>query len=176
VKALALVAHPDDCLIFGYHFITANKKFKWKIVYLTHAIDHPRFAEMFHYWNSLGVQVGTMGFVDDWDAVSKGKLGFKKTDAVTAINQATEGYDLILTHNFKGEYGHPHHIFLNKAVAKIKTPKVYFGDYPDYCNLLHTYDEDPYNIADFWLHQNVLRECDIRTYKYFVTDEAKALL
>ena len=176
MKALALVAHPDDCLIFGHHFITSNPKFKWKIIYLTHTVDHNRFAEMLYYWNSKGIPAATLGFIDDWYAVNKGKLGFKKSDAVAAIKKATEGYDLLLTHNFKGEYGHPHHLLINKAVEKIKIPKVYFGDYPDYCNLLYKYDEDPFDINEFWLHQPVLKDCDIRTYKYFVTDEAKAIL
>ena len=99
-----------------------------------------------------------------------------KENVERAIKKATEGYDLLLTHNFKGEYGHPHHLLINKAVEKIKIPKVYFGDYPDYYNLLYKYDEDPFDINEFWLHQPVLKDCDIRTYKYFVTDEAKAIL
>ena len=89
MKALALVAHPDDCLIFGHHFITSNPKFKWKIIYLTHTVDHPRFAEMLYYWNNKGIPASTLGFIDDWYAVNKGKLGFKKSDAVAAIKKAT---------------------------------------------------------------------------------------
>jgi Family of unknown function (DUF6492) len=54
-NAACVVAHPDDCIIYGYAFIQANLEFNWKIYYLTHDASHERSKEMELFWLKRGI-------------------------------------------------------------------------------------------------------------------------
>ena len=41
-RALCIVAHPDDCLIFGYHYILGHCQCRWTIAYLILNNHSPR--------------------------------------------------------------------------------------------------------------------------------------
>lgn len=175
-SALALVAHPDDCLIFGYHFIKDRTDLRWDICYLTYSNDHPRVEEMRNFWKLKGVDVRALGFEDDWPAVKQNLLGFDQELAANKILEQISQYDLLLTHNHLGEYGHPHHKFINQTISNTDIAKVYFGNYPDYCNYSMEYREAPYDINQFPLHFDVLKNVDIKNYKYFITESAEKIL
>lgn len=175
MKALCLVAHPDDCAIFGYHFITTNK-FDWHITYLTYNADHERSREMDAFWQKRGVTTSNLNFFDVWEYVSKGELGFNADFASKIVNDHIKGYDLLLTHNSKGEYGHPHHIFLHQAVQDNSIPKVYFGNYPDICNSLTQLQEPAFDYKELPIHAEVVKDCNLTNWKYFITPEAEILL
>ena len=42
MKAVALVAHPDDCIIYASAYMDAHPEYSWTIVYLTHGVAHYR--------------------------------------------------------------------------------------------------------------------------------------
>jgi hypothetical protein len=116
------------------------------------------------------------GLTDKWESVKKNELGFNSGDAEQWIRAVCDGADIILTHNEKGEYGHPHHIFIHKVTSFITIPKIYFGSYPDYCNQLISTVTPPYDPSELPLHEEVIRGFDLTKWKYYITAAAQKLL
>jgi len=175
MKALAVVAHPDDCVIFAKPFIEMYSGFEWTILYLTYCSWHARAKEVTEYWAKKNVSTLFLGFNDDYEYVKRGNLGFDKEQALQEIGNISKAYDLILTHNEDGDYGHLHHMFVNQAVQQNDVPKVYFGNKNSY-NATYTATE-PVNLDEFPLHQTVISgflERDIG--RYIITPEAKEII
>ena len=128
MKALVAVAHPDDCVIFASAYMDAHPDYEWSIVYLTHHWWNKRAREMSRYWRRRGVRTTFLGFKDHGRDL--GSLALKtwcEDSAIKAIRKVAVYYELILTHNADGEYGHPHHKVVHKAVKDFSVPKVYFS-------------------------------------------------
>ena len=176
MKAVCLVAHPDDCAIFAYQFIMEHRDWDWTICYLTYQRTDPRGAEIADFWKRRGIPTMFAGLSDIWESVNKRELGFKSRDAEQWIRAVCDGADIILTHNEKGEYGHPHHIFIHKVTSFITIPKIYFGSYPDYCNQLISTVTPPYDPSELPLHEEVIRGFDLTKWKYYITAAAQKLL
>lgn len=176
MKAICLVAHPDDCAIFGYQFISEHADWDWSVWYLTYTLDSDRLKELKSFWNSRGVSVGAGCFIDSWDHVSRGELGFDAAHAKTLIGGACEGFDLILTHNHKGEYGHPHHLFIHDAVQQMAVPKVYFGSGIDTHNWSRKLLDPAFDSNELPLHKSVIDEFDLTNWRYLITPEAGDVL
>jgi len=173
MKALCLVAHPDDCVIFGYGFIK-KYPFEWTIAYLTHKTDDERSVEFQQFWSHRNIKTIHGEYKDDWNTVQRGELGFSEIDAAEFCKRIPNNFDLLLTHNHFGEYGHIHHKFINSCVKDLLIPKVYFGNFPQYYNeIIHT---EPYNVYELPLHKDVILGFDNSTFKYYITNEAKSLL
>ena len=66
MKALCLVAHPDDCVIFAYSYIHNHSEHDWTIAYLTYTESEPRAAEMSAFWRQRGIDTIFLGFEDHW--------------------------------------------------------------------------------------------------------------
>ena len=173
---MCLVAHPDDCAIFGYQFIADRSDWQWEVWYLTYALDSDRVQEMQEFWNRRNIKVCAGGFIDSWDHVSRGELGFDSSHARVLIQAACEGFDLLLTHNAVGEYGHPHHLFIHDVANQISTPKVYFGTWPDHTNHMIKLDAAPYSTDELPIHKSVIDGFDLTSWKYLITPEAKNLV
>ena len=128
MKALVLVAHPDDCVIFASAYMDAHPDHEWTIVYLTHWRFHKRGREMSKYWKKRGIKTCYLGFKDHGrDLGLDGLHTWSKIEALRVLRRAAVGYDLILTHNEEGEYGHPHHRVVHNAVKDFPVSKVYFS-------------------------------------------------
>ena len=118
IKALCLVAHPDDCVIFAYSYIHAHFDMDWTIGYLTYTPQDPRGAELAAFWQRRGVECAFLGFEDHWHDNEQGQ--FTRWSAVEAKHACWElarGYNLVLTHDKNGDYGHIHHRLVHDAVA-----------------------------------------------------------
>jgi hypothetical protein len=176
MKAVCMVAHPDDCAIFGYQFIMEHRDWDWKICYLTYNRTDPRGAEISKFWEKRGIATMFCGMPDIWESVQKGELGFKSHDAEKWIRSACDNADIILTHNKDGEYGHPHHLFINKVINFITKPKVFFGKYPEYYNQLISTLTPPFDTSELPLHEQVIRGFDLCKWKYFITPEAQSMI
>jgi LmbE family N-acetylglucosaminyl deacetylase len=128
MKALVLVAHPDDCVIFASGYMDAHPEHEWSIVYLTCWRFHKRGREIARYWHKRGVKTKFLGFKDHGrDLGLNGLHTWPEIKALKALHKAALGYDLILTHGAKGEYGHPHHAIVHKSVKDFNVSKVYFS-------------------------------------------------
>jgi LmbE family N-acetylglucosaminyl deacetylase len=176
VKALCLVAHPDDCVLFGYQFIVDHSDWDWHVWYLTYTDDSDRVQELRKFWKLRGVSVSAGGFIDDWDHVSSGELGFDAAQASACVLSASRDFDLLLSHNAVGEYGHPHHLFIHDAVKDLEIPKVYFGTWPDQANHLIVLETAPYSSGELPLHKNVIDDFDLTNWKYLITPESENLV
>lgn len=176
MKAICMVAHPDDCAIFAYQFIMEHCDWDWKICYLTYNRSDPRGSEIAQFWERRNIKTMFCGMRDIWECVERGLLGFNARDAENWIRHICDGNDIILTHNHLGEYGHPHHLWISKVMKFVHVPKVYFGNYPDYYNHLIGTSTPPYDPCELPLHEEVIRGFDLKLWKYFITPEAQNLL
>ena len=139
MKARVVVAHPDDCIIYASAYMNAHREYEWSIVYLTCHYGHKRAREISKYWSRRGVETTYLGFLDDAQDLREQKLiTWREEDAIEELQLAVGEVDLILTHNEFGEYGHPHHQVVHKAMQSVNIPKVYFSlnkediEYPMY--------------------------------------------
>jgi hypothetical protein len=176
MKAVCMVAHPDDCVIFAYQFIMEHSVWDWTICYLTYQQTDPRGAEISQFWERRVIPTKFCGMPDIWESVEKRELGFNSGDAEQWIRAVCDGADIILTHNEKGEYGHPHHKFIHRVTSFIAIPKVYFGSYPDYYNQLISTPTPPFDPSELPLHEEVIRGFDLTSWKYYITPAAQKLL
>ena len=72
-RALLLVAHPDDCIIFGYPFLHDHPKFKWDIIYLTYFDKDDRAREVRSFWRKHNIDTYFLGNRDDYSYVERGE-------------------------------------------------------------------------------------------------------
>lgn len=117
VKALCLVAHPDDCVIFGLSYIHHHPEYDWTIGYLTYTADSDRGAELAAFWKRRNIPCVFLGFVDDYrDQEQQQLLQWYGIDAAAECASLARQYDLVLTHDEHGDYGHIHHQVVHDAV------------------------------------------------------------
>lgn len=182
VKALAVVAHPDDCVIFARPFIDNFPTWHWHIVYLTYNYNDPRAREMRAYWGSRNITTDFLGFQDDYADQLAGELKtWRAFDATASISVAITQFspDLILTHHEDGDYGHIHHKFVNQTV-QIATvtnsiAKVYFASTFNYN--VEYFAQEALDLGQFPLHADVIAEFQDRDHgRYILTPEAKQLI
>lgn len=117
MKALCLVAHPDDCVIFAYSYIHNHPELDWTIGYLTYTASNPRGAELAAFWQRRNIPCVFLGFVDDYrDQEQQQLLQWHSIDAIAECASLARQYDLVLTHDEHGDYGHIHHQVVHDAV------------------------------------------------------------
>lgn len=117
MKALCLVAHPDDCVIFGYSYIHNHPELAWNIGYLTYTADSERGAELAAFWQRRNIPSVFLGFVDDYhDQEQQQLLHWSSANAAAKCAELAAQYDLVLTHDEHGDYGHIHHQVVHDAV------------------------------------------------------------
>lgn len=175
MQAVALVAHPDDCVIFAWPFIEAHPEFDWTIVYLTYRDTEPRARELQAYWDQRGIPTVFLGYHDTWLDMVRGKISFDEDRAEQDLIAVGNASDLILTHNADGDYGHIHHKFVSAATEKMVPPKVYFASTFNY-NTQYAV-QTPVEPTELPLHRSVIEEFHNRnTGLYIVTPEADTLI
>jgi hypothetical protein len=117
MKAVAVVAHPDDCVIFAYSFIYNHLYIDWTILYLTYTHWDYRGSELYKFWDHRNIPTVFLGYADDWHDIENKKISFDTTQAQQEIQGIIKDFDLVLTHNSQGEYGHLHHVFVHQCCA-----------------------------------------------------------
>jgi LmbE family N-acetylglucosaminyl deacetylase len=116
MKALCLVAHPDDCVIFGYSYIHNHPEHKWTICYLTYCEWEPRAKELKEFWSRRNISCVFLGYTDDYRDIENKKISFNESQARRELGNIAADYDLVLTHDEHGDYGHIHHVFVHDCV------------------------------------------------------------
>jgi len=178
MRAVCLVAHPDDCVIFAWPFIEAHPEFEWVIVYMTYNQSDNRAKEMQAYWQRRGVVTAFMGHVDNYKDLETKSFNFWDPGLVSEhvrVNVEVHNPALILTHNADGDYGHIHHMLVSQIADSIGKPKVYFASTFNY-NVQYAVKQ-PVAVDELPLHRNVIEEFTDRNIgRYIVTPEAELIL
>lgn len=174
---MALVAHPDDCVIFARPFIDEHPNLNWSIVYLTYCEADPRAQEVSAYWNARGIPTKFLGFADHYIDQETQQLNFwVGLNAYADLMQAAHDAELVLTHDEDGDYGHIHHKFVNGTVQWMhNVAKVYFANEQKANTICKA--TDVLDLEQFPLHKSVIEQFnDVNVGRYTVTDEAAILL
>jgi hypothetical protein len=175
LKAICVVAHPDDCVIFARPFIEQYSKFEWTILYLTYSSYDLRAMEMTAYWRRRNVSTVNLGFTDDYRDMEKNLISFEAAQAQKEIFNISSKYDLVLTHNWDGDYGHIHHTFVSKSVHPVLKPKVYFAKYEQ--SKMECCSVDDINLTELPLHREVVSGFEnINVGRYYADRAAQELL
>ena len=177
MKAMAMVAHPDDCVIFAYSFMHHYAMFDWTVCYLTYTDQDQRGREFAEFWARRNVQTKFLGFTDSWNLVKNGSLGFDRTQATHAIKHAIADQDLIVTHDFRGDYGHLHHEFVSTVVSDNHTRMVCFAG-PGQGNVKYTIEPGTYSLDELPLHRDIIASFHPQQHvnEYTVTQRVRNIL
>ncbi len=133
VNALVLTAHPDDETIFCCGMMLAHPSWNWTVVCVTMQLGTPRpqeFETAMNMYKSLGVNISshmTLSKPDyNQDLTQQDYVDWK--NSIIELNIQSS---IVLTHNVMGEYGHKHHMAINKMASELFTNVwefVYPGD------------------------------------------------
>lgn len=125
-KAVIVVSHPDDETIFCGGTLLYYPDWEWIIVCMTweeSSVRYLQFQKAMQYFSSLGVNIKSFLTLKQEDVVKEGEgriPGELSTEQFESWKKSLINLklnpDIVFTHNQRGEYGHPHHIALNKIV------------------------------------------------------------
>jgi len=116
-SAVAMVAHPDDCVIFAWSLMHHYPRLQWSICYLTYTAQSSRGTELREFWNKRRIPTMFLGFLDDYHDQEQNCLLHWTQDQVNlACGGICDQADLVITHDENGDYGHIHHKAVYQAV------------------------------------------------------------
>jgi hypothetical protein len=178
VRAVMVVAHPDDCVIFGWPFIMRYKHMDWKILYMTYDESHPRGHEIKEFWKVQGIEVDFCGVLDNHIDLDRGKIvSFDRKNVSEKILSKLNEHEILISHGMDGEYGHPHHIFVHDVLKEVDSPRVYFskGDLANmYIDGLLFGEQD---LSKLTLHKDIIEGFKYRYDGFYLCDRrSKELL
>ncbi len=128
-KKLMIVAHPDDETIYGGgHLLTGD----YTVVCITCGVVDYRVEEFKEVMNKTGDNYIMLGFEDRVNVTGPiSNWSNQYDDIYNTLHDiiTSENWDMIITHNPDGEYGHRHHIMTSEMVTDItgKNNLYYFG-------------------------------------------------
>lgn len=142
IDNLMIVAHPDDEILWGgAHLIDDN----YLVVCITCGTNKTRVKEFDKVMRAthdkyimLGYPDKTNGERDNWDTVSEDII--KDLKEIVSLKE----WNIIVTHNPDGEYGHIHHKMTSEMTTNIVDNKdvlYYFGHYYSKKNIVDHYEE-----------------------------------
>jgi hypothetical protein len=177
MKAIAMVAHPDDCVIFAYSFMHHYLQFDWTVCYLTYTKQDARGKEFAEFWKSRGVATKFLGYVDDYHDLKTGICSFDTIQATKSIKQVIKDQDLVLTHSHTGDYGHLHHKFIHDIVSNNHNYVVTFASIGQ-GDVKYTLEPGVYSLDEFPLHQDVVSSFHQNTHsnEYVVSEQVKNII
>lgn len=105
-----VTAHPDDELLWAGGLIALHPWHRWRIVCATGSAETPRGIELRAVAANLGAEATLLGLADRADCDLEPALA-------PLLGEALAGSDLLLSHGPEGEYGHPHHRAVHRALA-----------------------------------------------------------
>lgn len=169
MKALCIVAHPDDCVIFAYSYIYNHPELDWTVCYLTYTETTPRGAEFAKFWQARNIKTKFLGFVDDYLDQQTQQLNFwYGLDAEAECRNVAKDFDLVLTHDAVGDYGHIHHRVVHDSV-KHHHNLVTFAPC-DQGNVTYTVPLTAYNLNELPLHAEIIKSFHQNTHTNSYTE------
>ena len=177
MKAVTMVAHPDDCIIFAYSFMHHHLQFDWTVYYLTYTEQDARGKEFAKFWRARGVATNFLGYIDDYHDLETGVCSFDTAQATESIKQAIKDQALVLTHSHTGDYGHLHHKFIHDVVANNHDYMVTFAGIGQ-GNVKYTIEPGIYSLDEFPLHREIVSSFHQHTHanEYAVSQRVQNIL
>lgn len=129
MKALLMVAHPDDCILFGYGLIHHRPQWRWTIAYLTYTQHSERGQEIAQFWQARNIETIWGGFSDDYRDIENHTISFDTTAAQQYIASTVQQHQVVVTHDAAGDYGHIHHVFVHQAVTASHNTVITFSPF-----------------------------------------------
>lgn len=119
MRAVMIIAHPDDDALFGGPFQRAHCDKEWQVVCATYNATHQRGRELVR-WQAVNDCFNTafLDLHDDPSDYERGVSSFSEVDVLARLARLNLNADLCLTHNDAGEYGHPHHMVVGAAARR----------------------------------------------------------
>jgi LmbE family N-acetylglucosaminyl deacetylase len=154
MKAMAMVAHPDDCVIFAYSYMHNHPEYKWTVCYLTYTETHERGQEFAKFWRNRDVAVKFLGYPDQWNIVENRPGDIDEKSARSDIQSIIADQDLILTHDKHGDYGHAHHVLVNRATNGHPN-RIFFAG-TNKGTVKYSIDAGTYSLDELPLHQEIV--------------------
>ena len=137
-------------------YMVNNPQMHWTIAYLTHTPDHPRAQEISQFWQRRNIATRFLGYEDDWhDQQAQQILAWDPEHARRDLWQLAQQFDLILTHDSEGDYGHVHHRLVHHSVAD--HPRLVTFAPPGQGDVEYTLEPDCYDLQELPLHQDMVR-------------------
>ena len=153
MQAVCMVAHPDDCVIFGLGYILAHPEYDWRIRYLTYRSNTARGREISNFWSHRSIPVDFLGFADNKKDLILNKLSFDPIMARNFIQKEISSADIVLTHNEDGEYGHVHHRLVHDC-CKDHSGLVTFAAK----GIAYSVPSDYYTLEELPLHARIIKQ------------------
>jgi len=137
-RGVIVVAHPDDDALFATPIQATMTDVDWRLICVTYDRDHPRAAELLAWQSRMGCHhVEFLGFPDTAGELESGESSVGCEDIAAKVRPLLKSADIVVTHNDIGEYGHPRHGAVHRAVNMIDVgPKaIYFAHGYRRCDL-----------------------------------------
>lgn len=155
-RVLVAVAHPDDEALWASGYLLEHPGTD----VLCCSIPKKDPERCVHFFDACRI-LGANGYF-------AGQLAFNQKIDLTAAVKFAAHYDEIITHNEKGEYGHPSHIAVHQAMKDLGKPMRVFGyglaegdliDYETKLRALSCYKTRPNVFANQSKKFDLSREC-----------------
>lgn len=128
VKKVLFIVHPDDEILF--FFKELNKSSDWLVICMTNAGNTIRRREFEKSMKKIGAQYKMLNFIDssniNWNTR-------KVKYSIREILNLREEWDMVLTHNYEGEYGHNQHKQLFNMVLECYNGENLYISAPEDC-------------------------------------------
>jgi len=151
---MAMVAHPDDCVIFAYSYMHHHPEYQWTVCYLTYNNSHERGQEFAKFWNNRGIEVKFLDYPDQWNFAENRPGDIDEESACVDIQLSIADQDLVLTHDEHGDYGHAHHMLVNRATA-IHPNRIFFAG-TGKGTVKYSIDAGTYSLDELPLHREMV--------------------
>jgi hypothetical protein len=117
-----------------------------------------------------------LGYRDDYRDIERKQISFDQDQAHREIANIIKSYDLVLTHNEQGDYGHLHHVFVNQATAGHPRRVTFAG--PGQGTVKYTVDIGAYSLDELPLHRDIVSSFHqhAHTNEYAVSNKVKNIL
>lgn len=131
MKALMIVAHPDDEIIWAGGLILQNPDWEWTVFSLCRADDPDRAPKFEKVCKNLNAQA----IITNLDDKSPQPLSKESIKEVILEKISQKKYEKIFTHGSNGEYGHIRHIEIHRVVKelmkeeKLNCDELWYFDY-----------------------------------------------